>query len=189
MRVITGKAKGRKLVTVEGTETVRPTLDSVKEAMFSTIQFEIEGAVVLDLFAGSGQLGIEALSRGAKKAVFVDSADESIKAVRHNVAWVKFEECSEIVRKPFAAFLKTTADVFDIAFLDPPYRLGLLGKALPLLEPKMSDRGIMICEHENDCKLPKSLGRFEITKVLRHRGLDISIYRIPENAEDEEDEN
>ncbi|MCH5204305.1 MAG: 16S rRNA (guanine(966)-N(2))-methyltransferase RsmD [Oscillospiraceae bacterium] len=186
MRVITGKAKGRKLITVEGTEIVRPTLDSVKEAMFSAIQFEIEGANVLDLFAGSGQLGIEALSRGAKRAFFVDSAAESIKVVKQNVAWVKFEEYSEIVQKPFAAFLKTTSDIFDIAFLDPPYRMGLLGKALPLLEPRMSERGIIICEHENECALPKRLGRFEITKVLRHRGLDISIYRIP--VTDEEDE-
>ena len=185
MRVITGKAKGRKLVTVEGTETVRPTLDSVKEAMFSTIQFDIEGANVLDLFAGSGQLGIEAISRGAKRAVFVDSSSESIKAVRQNVSWVRFDEYSEIVQKPFAAFLKTTSDTFDIAFLDPPYRLGLLSKALPLLEPKMSERGIIICEHENECALPKRLGRFEITRVLHHRGLDVSIYRIPETEEEE----
>lgn len=185
MRVITGKAKGRKLITVEGTETVRPTLDSVKEAVFSAIQFEIEGAVVLDLFAGSGQLGIEAVSRGAKKAVFADSSAESIKVVRQNVKNVGFEEYSTIVQKPFSAFLKSTADIFDIAFLDPPYRLGLIGKALPLLEPKMSERGIIICEHEEECTLPKKIGRFEITKVLRHRGLCVSIYRIPADEEDE----
>ncbi len=185
MRVITGKAKGRKLITVEGTETVRPTLDSVKEAMFSAIQFDIEGAAVLDLFAGSGQLGIEAISRGAKKAYFVDSSAESIKVVRQNVAWVKFEEQAIVVQKPFAAFLKSTSEIFDIAFLDPPYRCGLIGKALPLLEPKMSERGIIICEHENECTLPKKIGRFEIIRVLHHRGLDISIYRIPTAEEDE----
>lgn len=85
MRVITGTARGRKLVTVEGTEVVRPTTDGVKEAIFSAIQFEIEGRTVLDLFAGSGQLGIEALSRGAKEAYFIDSAAVSIKAVRENL--------------------------------------------------------------------------------------------------------
>ncbi len=185
MRVITGKAKGLKLNTVEGTDTVRPTLDSVKEAMFSAIQFEIEGANVLDLFAGSGQLGIEAISRGAKKAVFVDSSAVSVKVLRQNVEWVKFGEYSTIVQKPFAAFLKSTSEVFDIAFLDPPYRCGLIGKALPLLEPKMSERGIIICEHEAECNLPKKLGRFEIVRVLRHVGLSVSIYRIPKNEEDE----
>ena len=85
MRVITGSAKGRKLITVEGTELVRPTTDRVKEAIFSAIQFEIEGRKVLDLFAGSGQLGIEAMSRGAKECWFVDNAARSISAVRQNV--------------------------------------------------------------------------------------------------------
>ena len=78
MRVITGTARGRKLKTLEGTEIVRPTAEMVKEAMFSIVQFDIEDAVVLDLFAGSGQLGIEALSRGARKAYFVDSNPQSI---------------------------------------------------------------------------------------------------------------
>ncbi len=184
MRVITGTAKGRKLITVEGTELVRPTLDSVKEAMFSTIQFEISDAAVLDLFAGSGQLGIEAISRGAKHCFFVDSAGESIKTIRQNLASVKFEEFASVVQKPFSAFLKMTAETFDIAFLDPPYRHGLLGKALPLLEPKMSERGIIICEHECECNLPKQLGRFSVSKVLHHRGLDITVYRIPESKEE-----
>lgn len=188
MRVITGTARGRKLLTVEGTDTVRPTLDSVKEAMFSAVQFEIEGARVLDLFAGSGQLGIEALSRGAENAVFVDSAAEPIKVIRKNLAAVKFEERARVVQKPFSAFLKACSGEFDIAFLDPPYRHGLLKKALPLLEPKMSARGIILCEHESECGLPKRLGRFEVARVLHHRGLDVTIYRIPQIDEDEEDE-
>ena len=98
MRVITGTARGRKLVTVEGTEVVRPTTDGVKEAIFSAIQFEIEGRTVLDLFAGSGQIGIEALSRGAKEAYFIDSAAVSIKAVRENLKstgrWNAHAACS-----------------------------------------------------------------------------------------------
>ncbi len=101
MRVITGTARGRKLVTVEGTDVVRSTADSVKEAIFSAIQFEIEGRTVLDLFAGSGQLGIEALSRGAAECYFVDSAAVSIKAVRQNVESTGFANQSHIMNMPF----------------------------------------------------------------------------------------
>ena len=95
MRVITGTARGRKLVTVEGTEVVRPTTDGVKEAIFSAIQFEIEGRTVLDLFAGSGQLGIEALSRGAAKAVFIDSSREAVDIILKNAAKTRLKDrCS-----------------------------------------------------------------------------------------------
>ena len=142
MRVITGSARGRKLVTVEGTDVVRPTADSVKEAIFSAIQFEIEGRTVLDLFAGSGQLGIGALSRGAAECYFVDSAAVSIKAVRQNVESTGFEDSSHIMNMPFSAFLKSTRATFDIAILDPPYNYKLIQKALPLLTEKMSGRGV-----------------------------------------------
>ena len=97
MRVITGTARGRKLIAPEGLD-VRPTKDSVKEAIFSAIQFEIEGSVVLDLFSGSGQLGIEAVSRGAKKAYLVDSSQNSIKFIKQNVAHVGFESQCEIAK-------------------------------------------------------------------------------------------
>lgn len=158
MRVITGSARGRKLVTVEGTEIVRPTADSVKEAIFSAIQFEIEGRTVLDLFAGSGQLGIEALSRGAAECWFVDSAAQSIRAVRENVAATGFEDKAHIMSMPFSAFLKSTNATFDVAVLDPPYNRDLLRKALPLLVPKMSERGVIVCEHEKECVLPREEG-------------------------------
>ncbi len=187
MRVITGTARGRKLVTVEGTEVVRPTTDGVKEAIFSAIQFEIEGRTVLDLFAGSGQLGIEALSRGAKAAYFVDSAAVSIKAVKDNLKSTRLEENAHVVNMPFSAFLKSTRAEFDIAILDPPYSYKILQKALPLLEPKMSDYGVIICEHEKECVLPHTLGRFEIVKVLRHSRTAISIYRPIKQDEEEEE--
>ena len=143
MRVITGTARGRKLVTVEGTEVVRPTTDGVKEAIFSAIQFEIEGRTVLDLFAGSGQLGIEALS------------------------------------------LKSTRAVFDIAILDPPYNYKIIQKALPHLVEKMSENGVIICEHEKECVLPHDIGRYEIVKVLRHSRTSVTIYR-PKQTDDED---
>ncbi len=184
MRVITGTARGRKLITVEGTDLVRPTTDGVKEAIFSAIQFEIEGRTVLDMFAGSGQLGIEALSRGAKEVYFVDNAMPSIKAIKENLRSTKLEENAHVVNMPFSAFLKSTRATFDIAILDPPYDLKLLQKALPFLEEKMSDSGVILCEHEKECVLPHDLGRFEIKKVLRHSRTSITIYR-PKSSDDE----
>lgn len=177
MRVITGKARGRKLVTVEGTEVVRPTSDGVKEAIFSAIQFEIEGRRVLDLFAGSGQLGIEALSRGAAECWFVDSAAVSIKAVRDNLKSTGLEGEAKVVNMPFSAFLKSTGAVFDIAILDPPYNYRIIQKALPDLAEKMSENGVIICEHEKECVLPRGVGRFELVKLLRHSRTSVSIYR------------
>ena len=120
MRVITGTARGRVLKTLEG-EDVRPTTDRVKEAVFSIIQFEIEGRRVLDLFAGSGQLGIEALSRGAASATFVDMSKDSLSAVKYNLEHTKLGDNAKVVQTDALSFLKLTKDKFDIVFLDPPY--------------------------------------------------------------------
>lgn len=179
MRVITGTAKGRKLITVEGTDIVRPTTDRVKEAIFSAIQFDIPGAVVLDLFAGSGQLGIEALSRGAAECHFVDNAQPSVKAVRANTEHCGFSDTAHIHSMPFSAFLKSARDgEFDIALLDPPYERKIIQKALPILAPKMSDNGVIVCEHESECVLPKEIDNgFELVKLLRHGNISLSIYR------------
>ncbi len=188
MRVITGTARGRRLVTVEGTEVVRPTTDGVKEAIFSAIQFEIEGRTVLDLFAGSGQLGIEALSRGAKEAYFVDSAAVSIKAVRENLRSTGLEQNARVVNMPFSAFLKSTRAVFDIAILDPPYNYRIIQKALPQLVEKMSESGVIICEHERECVLPKEISGFETVKQLRHSRTTVTIYRRKEIDPDTEEQ-
>lgn len=178
MRVITGTARGRKLVTVEGADLVRPTTDRVKEAIFSAIQFEIPGAVVLDLFAGSGQLGIEALSRGAAECHFVDNAAPSIKAVKQNIEHCGFSETAHVHPMPFSAFLKSARCEFDIALLDPPYERKIIQKALPILTPKMSERGVIVCEHERDCVLPHEIENgFELVKLLRHSSISLSIYR------------
>lgn len=177
MRVITGSARGRKLITVEGADIVRPTTDRVKEAIFSAIQFEIEGRTVLDLFAGCGQLGIEALSRGAAECWFADSAVQSINVVRQNVEHTGFSEQSHIVNMPFSAFLKSARVKFDIALLDPPYERRLIQKALPLLIPNMNDGGVILCEHEKECVLPRSEGDWGLVKLLRHGSTSVSIYR------------
>ena len=107
MRVITGIARGRRLTAPEGLD-VRPTTDKVKEGIFSAIQFQIEGAYVLDLFAGSGQMGIEALSRGAKRAVFVDNSQRSIRCVNENLRTTKLERQAEVISRDSYDFIKLT---------------------------------------------------------------------------------
>jgi 16S rRNA (guanine(966)-N(2))-methyltransferase RsmD len=120
MRVITGKARGVVLKTPDGLAT-RPTADRVKEALFSVIQFDIPGMSVLDLFGGTGQLGIEALSRGAKSAVFVDAGDAACRIIKENLRRTKLESQARVVRADYLQFLKTCHERFGIIFLDPPY--------------------------------------------------------------------
>ena len=157
MRVITGTARGKRLKTLDG-QDVRPTSEKVKEAMFSVIQFDLPGARVLDLFAGSGQLGVEALSRGAKSCVFIDKSRDSINIVRENVNSCGFSGSSRILNIGALEYLKNCPE-FDIALLDPPYSKGLVEEALPLLEGRMASDGIVICEHEAGLMLPERVGR------------------------------
>ena len=176
MRVITGIARGRKLETLSGND-VRPTTDKVKEAIFSSIQFDIEGRRILDLFAGSGQLGIEALSRGAECATFVDLNTEAIRVIERNIKATGFLEEAKIVRADYFSFCASTRDSFDIAFLDPPYREGLLEKALSSVSGIMSDYGIIICEHPTDIELPENAGAFKKYKCARYGKIAVSFYR------------
>lgn len=147
MRVITGRARGVRLKTPEGLNT-RPTTDRVKEGLFSVIQFEIEGRTVLDLFAGTGQLGIEALSRGASHAVFVDQGLKAVQLVKENVKRAGMEKCSRVMQSDYASFLKSTKETFDIIFLDPPYAEKFLENALNIISEIdiLRDGGIIICE-------------------------------------------
>lgn len=157
MRVITGTARGKKLKTLEGLD-VRPTSDKVKEAIFSIIQFDLPGAEVLDLFSGSGQLGIEALSRGAKSCTFVDKSRLSVGCTRENVESCGFSDKSQIFNIDSADFLLRPNE-FDIALLDPPYRQGLFERVLPLLENKIRQGGTVVCEHETELIMPEKVGR------------------------------
>ncbi len=176
MRVISGSARGRRLTPLPGNE-VRPTTDKVKEAIFSAIQFDIEGRRFLDLFAGSGQMGIEALSRGAASAHFIDSSADSIKVCRDNVKVAGFEDESRIIRMDALSFLNTTAERFDLAFLDPPYGGELLQKALVLATDKMSDYGTIICEHPPEVTLPEEVGGFSIYRVYRYGKINVTTYK------------
>lgn len=176
MRIITGSCRGRKLRTLEG-QAVRPTPDRIKEALFNILQFDVEGRVFLDLFAGSGQIGLEALSRGAARAVFVDQAKASCAVVAENVKTTGFEEQAQIVNADYAAFLLRGAGPFDIAFLDPPYRTGILEKALSAVAPQMSRGGIVICEHPADEVLPDAAGGFVRTREYRYGKILLTAYR------------
>ena len=176
MRVITGIAKGTRLRTLDGND-VRPTTDRVKEGIFSALQFGIEGRTFLDLFAGSGQMGIEAISRGAKKAVFVDSSKKSLQVVNENIEKCKFQDKSKVVNGSAVSFLKMNKEKFDIAFLDPPYKQGIVDKCLPLLLPMMSDDGVVICETSRDEELPEKLSGFYADRVRNYGKTKITLYR------------
>lgn len=179
MRVITGIARGRKLLTLEG-DDVRPTTDMVKEAMFSIIQFELEGARVLDLFCGSGQLGIEALSRGAAYATFVDTSRESQNITRQNLMSTGLHKNCKVAAMEAEAFLRSTKNIYDIALLDPPYNKGLVSKVLPELVSKMSDSGVIICETAKEEELPEMVGDFTVSKAYRYGRIKLTAYRKPE---------
>lgn len=176
MRVITGSARGRRLQTLEGND-VRPTTDKVKEAIFSSIQFDIEGRRILDLFAGSGQLGIEALSRGAESATFVDLNPEAINVIKSNITATGFDSVSKVLRADCFSFIASTKDEFDIVLLDPPYREGILEKTLTAVTNIMSDYGIIICERPSDIALPQTVGGFFEKKQLKFGKILVSIYR------------
>ena len=187
MRVITGSARGRRLRAPEGRD-VRPTSDKVKEAVFSIVQFDIESSAVLDLFSGSGQLGIEALSRGAKSCVFVDSSRISADITRENVALAGFKDCSSVMNADSIGYLRMCRNTFDLAFLDPPYCKGLILQALPLLEGHMSDRGIIVCEHEKGLELPEKAGRMLRHRTYKYGKTEVTVYRNENAKEQVEDE-
>ncbi len=147
MRVIAGKAKGVSLKTPDGLAT-RPTADRVKEALFSIIQFDIPGTAVLDLFGGTGQLGIEALSRGAKSAVFVDEREDACRLIRENLKRTKMECDGRVVRSDYATFLRTCREKFNIILLDPPYAEVFLENSLKMITEIdiLQSGGIIVAE-------------------------------------------
>lgn len=171
MRIITGSAKGTKLFTLEGEDVTRPTAERAKEAMFSMIQFEIEGRRVLDLFAGSGQLGLEAMSRGAAYAMFVDSSRDAMAVVKKNAEKTHFfSECGYLV-SDYRSYLRKAAgrDKFDIVFLDPPYRSEDLCESLLRLHEGriVKDTGFCVCETDVEAIVTGNndvMSKYEIIK-------------------------
>ena len=177
MRVITGSARGRRLLELEGTET-RPTTDRVKEGIFNIIQFDIEGRKILDLFAGTGQLGIEALSRGAEKCVFVDASRPAVQVIRENVEHTGFTQNSRIAQSDAIAFLTSCRGKFALAFLDPPYDSDLLDKALEKIAAIdiMAENGIIVCESRVDKLLPQLPGPYRMGREYRYGRIKLTLY-------------
>ncbi len=176
MRIITGLRRGRKLTAPPG-EDVRPTPERVKEALFNILQFSLEGRNFLDLFAGTGQIGLEALSRGAARCTFVDSSKKSLTFLRKNIAAASFESQSSVFEGDFAVFLAGTRETFDLAFLDPPYRTGMLQRALPAAAERMAPGGTLICEHPSDETLPETAGAFRAERTYRYGKIMLTVYR------------
>ncbi len=147
MRVISGKARGVNLKTPDGMKT-RPTADRVKEAMFSIIQFDLPGAKVLDLFGGTGQLGIEALSRGASKAYFVDQDRTACNLIRENLHRTKLQDQAVVTQSDYQSYLRTCREKFNVILLDPPYAEEFLENSLKIITEIdiLQSGGIIVCE-------------------------------------------
>ena len=176
MRIITGVKKGKRLYTPKGLDT-RPTTDKIKEAIFSMLQFDLMNCSFLDLFAGSGQMGIEALSRGASSATFVDASPNSINIIKKNLSETDFVNCSKVYNTKAEIFLKKNKDIFDIAFLDPPYNRGILQKVLPGLVNFVSKDGKIVCESSIIDILPQNIGCFTVFKTNRYGKILITTYK------------
>ena len=163
MRVISGKARGTKLYSLEG-ENTRPTLDRVKEALFNIIQVDLQEAIVLDLFAGSGALGIESLSRGATKAFFCDNNKEAIDIIKKNLEKTKLESYSEVIKLDYRdALKKMTNESIDIIFLDPPYREKFATDAVQYIVEShiLKKSGIIIIETDDKQRILKELDKIK----------------------------
>ena len=178
MRVITGRARGTVLKTPEGSQT-RPTTDRVKEALFSIIQFEVQGARVLDLFGGSGQLGIEAISRGAAGAVFVDASDRACRLIRENLKRTHFENEAKVVCSDYLSYLTRCQEKFDIIFLDPPYAEEFLENSLKRITEIdiLQSGGIIVAERPTGKELPWDFPGFARSKDYKYGNTVLAIYR------------
>lgn len=178
MRVITGKARGIQLKTPEGMLT-RPTADRVKEALFSIINFDIPGAKVLDLFGGTGQLGIEALSRGAASAVFVDAREESCRLIRENLKRTKLEQDARVIRSDYLDYLNRCREQYNIILLDPPYAEVFLENAIKKITEIdiLQTDGIIVAERPLGKELPWEFEGYTRSRDYKYGKVLLTIYR------------
>lgn len=177
MRVISGSARGRRLKELPGLDT-RPTTDKVKESVFNIIQFDIEGRKVLDLFGGTGQMGIEALSRGAKHVTFVDHAPAAANIIRQNLAATGFTDSARVVQSDWRAFLSSCREKFHLIFLDPPYKETMLENALEMIAAIdiLSEHGIIVCESPLDKELPDLAEPYQKGRDYRYGKIKVTLY-------------
>lgn len=181
MRVVAGERKGMALKSISGT-TTRPTTDKVKESIFNIIGPYFDGGIVLDLFAGSGGLGIEALSRGAEKAIFVEKDGRAFQTLQENIKKCRYEEIAELFKtdanRAIKGLLKRDIQI-DLLFIDPPYKKSeYYDLLLKLIEGnKIAENAIILCEHSSELDLPKNYGPFTLQRKETYGNTIISIYR------------
>ena len=194
MRIITGKAKGVRLDSLPGDAT-RPTSERVKEAIFSSLQFDLEGRRALDLFAGSGQLGLEALSRGAVSCMFVDSSPEALAVVKENAKKTGFFSDCKYLISDYRSYLRKAGkgEGFTLIFLDPPYALDAVGDALSrILAAKLAKPGcLIVCESGSPDLLQKDpalADKFDVLKEARYSITYITLLRYRGDAGEEGEE-
>ena len=187
MRVITGSARGRRPTGLGGMET-RPAADRVREGLCGARLFDIEGRKVLDLFAGTGQLGIECLSRGAASAVFVDRRADAVKLIRENLRLTELEDRARVVAGDSMEYLKSIREPFDIIFLDPPYAAGLLEPAIAHIAKFdiLAPHGIIAAEHPADRVLPALAPPYRLHRTYRYGKIALTLYRRGGNEQNEE---
>lgn len=185
MRIITGEYRGRKLETPVGYD-VRPTTDKVKEAVFNLLMNDIWDSVCVDLFAGTGNLGLEALSRGAKKCYFCDNSRESLNLIKRNIKKCEAMDKSVVLAGDFTKTLTRINEQADVIFLDPPYKDGLYEKCLSLIDSLdlLSETGIIVAEHSIQDPMPEKAGNLVIQKEKRYGKIQITIYRHQEESDD-----
>lgn len=185
MRIITGIARGVKLSTLEGEEITRPTSERTKEGIFSAIQFELASKKVLDLFAGSGQMGLEALSRGAINAVFVDESSEAVEIIKSNAKKTNLIKSCKILRMDYSEYLKSAIgrEKFDIVFLDPPYSKSMKNEILKKITRTdiLSDGCIIVCETGKD-EIFGNLYGLTLRKKYKYGKAITYIFEYSENA-------
>ncbi|MBQ9648380.1 MAG: 16S rRNA (guanine(966)-N(2))-methyltransferase RsmD [Oscillospiraceae bacterium] len=177
MRVITGTARGRRLGELKGQET-RPTTGKVKEGVFSALQFDIEGRRALDLFAGTGQMGIEALSRGAASCTFVDRRKDAAQLVRDNLAVCGLADKAQVVCGDAMGFLSSLRGKYDLIFLDPPYADDLLERAVAHIArfDILAPRGIIVAECPAEKTLPALSAPYHIHREYRYGKIKVTVY-------------
>lgn len=189
LRVISGSAKGRALRAVPGMNT-RPTTDKVKEAIFSMIGPYFDGGIALDLCAGTGGLGIEALSRGAERAIFVDANRRSIETIYDNLSVAGFEDRAEVYRNDAARSLKALHKrgiVLDLVFMDPPYTLKQAGEWADYMDKHsmLHPQAVVVIEHGAEFRYPERIGRLSCYRVAEHAETAVSLYSYSLNEPEE----
>lgn len=178
MRVISGSARGKKLLCAEGKD-IRPTLDRVKESIFNIIAFDIPNAFLLDMFSGSGALGIEALSRGAENAIFLDCDETSISVTKQNLKATHLESLATVIKTDSIEYVKSTDRKFDIIFIDPPYESDLYEKSLNAIKESsaLTDNGFVLLEYDSEITPEFDLCGFEIVKEKKYGRVKILILK------------